>query len=268
MAREQRPISSDQIPEEARLYLAAIEQYQDHPFVQRHFFQVTRLSLMVPNHGRLDFFALEFRIGQQAALIWQDAQGNWGAGRWVRLSHLDADITCPPSPISLEYFQGAKANPTLGSVLELLAASNLLESDSSGVGTIVAFLYGQPDAADEEIHRHLTEQGFSQSQATKLIQFIPIVFTRFLYRNAGIQFAPNYVLLDLNGQPIAQRPIAEEPAFREAWAYCEQSSTRGVNEEYFRIIAARSGGYRAIQDLLQQGLDLAGIVTSPPMMME
>jgi hypothetical protein len=81
------------------------------------------LSLIVPNHGQVDFFALEFRVGQQSALIWQDGQGNWGAGPWLRLAHPDADITCPPSPLSLQYFQGAKANPSLAAALDLLAAT-------------------------------------------------------------------------------------------------------------------------------------------------
>jgi hypothetical protein len=131
MAREGRPVSPGQIPEEARQYMAALQQHQDHPFVQRHFFQVTWLSLIVPNHGQVDFFVLEFRVGQQSALIWQDGQGNWGAGQWLRLSHPDADITCLPSSLSLQYFQGSKANPSLAAALDLLAASKPAEPDAA-----------------------------------------------------------------------------------------------------------------------------------------
>jgi hypothetical protein len=123
MTREERPVSPEHVPEEARMYMAALQQYQNDPFVQQHFYQVTWLSLMVPGRGQVDFFALEFRAGRQAALIWQDGQGNWGAGRWLQLSHADADITCPPSPLSLQYFQGAHAHPSLGGALELLAGT-------------------------------------------------------------------------------------------------------------------------------------------------
>lgn len=76
-----------------------------------------------PNYERVDFFALEFRVGQKAALIWADGQGNWGAGQWLPLSHPNADITCPPSPLSLQYFQGAEANASLIAAVERLAAS-------------------------------------------------------------------------------------------------------------------------------------------------
>src|SRR5262245_62023541 len=105
-AREEVPISPEQVPEEARQYLAVIQAHQDHPFVNSHFHQVTWLSWVVPGHGQVSFFALEFRDGCSAALSWQDGAGNWGAGRWVRLAHPDADITCPPSPVSIQYFQG------------------------------------------------------------------------------------------------------------------------------------------------------------------
>src|SRR5579872_6854748 len=123
MARDEIPVSPDQMPEEARQYMAAIQAHQGHPFVQRHFFQVTWLSLLVPNHGPVQFFALEFRNGLSAALIWQDGQGNWGAGPWLRLAHADADITCPPSLLSLAYFQGAQAHSSLGGALDSLAAN-------------------------------------------------------------------------------------------------------------------------------------------------
>jgi hypothetical protein len=113
------------------MYLAALQPHHDHPFVRRHFHQVTWLSFAAPGHGQVDFFALEFRVGQEAALIWADGQGNWGAGRWLPLSHPEADITCPPSSLSLQYFQGARANPSLGGAIELLAASKQAEQNAA-----------------------------------------------------------------------------------------------------------------------------------------
>src|SRR4051812_24217388 len=86
----------------------------------------------------------------------------------------------------------------------------------AGVDAMVAFLRADPTADDEGIVRHLIDKGLSEPQATKLVQFVPIAFTRFLYRAQGVRFAPNYVVLGADGQPVAQRPIADEPAFREA----------------------------------------------------
>ena len=131
MAREERPVTPDQVPEEARMYMSALQPHQDHPFVRQHFHQVTWLSFVVPHHGQTDFFALEFRVFRESALIWADGHGNWGVGRWLPLSHPDADITCPPSPLSLQYFQGAQARPSLIAAIELLAASKQAESGTT-----------------------------------------------------------------------------------------------------------------------------------------
>lgn len=122
MSREEIPISRDQMPEEARQYMDAIQSYLDHPFVAEHFFQVTWLTLKAGGQ-EVDFFALEFHVGRHAALIWHDGEGNWGAGPWLRLAHPDADITCPPTSFSLDYFQHARANPSLGIAINLLVAT-------------------------------------------------------------------------------------------------------------------------------------------------
>jgi hypothetical protein len=98
------------------------------------------------------------------------------------------------------------------------------------------------------------------------VQFTPIAFTRFLFRSSGVKFAPNHVVLEQDGQPVAERPIAEEPSYREAWAHCENAAIRGVSDDYFVAIASRSGGYRPIQDLLARGLNLTGIITGPPIL--
>jgi hypothetical protein len=135
-----------------------------------------------------------------------------------------------------------------------------------GVDAIAVFLRANPAADDNAVIRHLTTAGLSERDATKLVQFVPIAFTRFLYRSKGILFAPNYVLLGPDGKPAGERPIADEPAYREAWGHCEQAASDGQNEAYFVAIAARSGGYRAIQELMQKGANLDGIMTGPPVM--
>ena len=135
-----------------------------------------------------------------------------------------------------------------------------------GVQKMVVFLQFNPAADDEIIEKILLEGGLSSTQATKLIQFVPIAFTRFLYRSSGVKFCPNYVLVDDRMQPLGHHPIAEVTAYSEAWKFCEQAAAKGAGDDYFHSIAARSGGYEAIQKLIQQGADLSGVITSPPIM--
>jgi hypothetical protein len=121
MTRED--FSPDRVPAEVREYMAAIQELHDRPFVQQHFYQVTQLSVLVPQQQRTDLVALEFRDGTRVALIWKDGRGNWRAGAWLKLPHPDADITCAPTPVSLEYFQDAQLQSSLVQALELLAAT-------------------------------------------------------------------------------------------------------------------------------------------------
>ncbi len=136
----------------------------------------------------------------------------------------------------------------------------------AGVEKMVAFLQFMPAADDDAIEQILRQSGLSENQATKLIQFVPIAFTRFLFRDSGVQFAPNYVLVNDKMQPLGQHPIAEVVTYSEAWKFCEEAAAKGKGDDYFHPIAARSGGYGAIKQLVDQGSNLSGMITSPPIM--
>ena len=73
----QSPMQPEQIPDEARVYLAALEAQKEHPLVASHFFQVTWFTWFVAKEGKVEFYALEFRVGLNVALIWNDGEGNW-----------------------------------------------------------------------------------------------------------------------------------------------------------------------------------------------
>jgi hypothetical protein len=272
MARDEIPVSPEQVPEEARQYLAVIQAHQGHPFVRQHFHQVTWLGWDVPGHGPVAFFALEFRDGPHAALSWQDGQGNWGAGKWVRVAHPGADITCPPSAVALDYFQGCRALPSFPDALAQLAATRPPSAGPpagapelhEAVALAVAALQAPVQAEDEEIIRALTAQGVEERRAVRLVQFVPIAFCRFVFRGSGVQFADDYVVLGPDGQPAAQLPLAEDEVFREATAHCEAAAAAGQGAPYFLPVAARSGGFRAIQELMQKGARPEDIRTVPP----
>ena len=137
---------------------------------------------------------------------------------------------------------------------------------SESVEIAVILIHADPTADDLAIHRDLRNCGVDEATSVRLVQFVPIVFTRFLYRESEVQFAADYVVRGPDGQPFARRPVVSEPVYQEGWGHCERAAANGAEEDYFATIAARSGGYRALQELIGQGLDLAGIITSPPIM--
>jgi hypothetical protein len=103
--------------------LAAVRQHEDHPFVRQYFWQVPWLKVGATHDKLLDLHMIEFRDGLRTAFIWQDEQGNWGAGPWIRVAHEGADVLCPPTEFSLNYFHDAQAHPTFVSAMDQLAST-------------------------------------------------------------------------------------------------------------------------------------------------
>ena len=121
MGSEDFAVPPEQVPEEARVYVDAMRMNEDHPFVAAHFSQVTWFSWHAVGQGKVEFYALEFRAGLHAALIWNDGEGHWGAGAWLPLAHADDELSASPA-LSLKYFQGARAHRSLlGAIQELEA---------------------------------------------------------------------------------------------------------------------------------------------------
>ncbi len=83
---------------------------------------------------------------------------------------------------------------------------------TESVEIAVVLFQSDPAADDQAILRDLANCGVDEATAVRLVQFVPIAFTRFMYRASGVRFADHYVVLGGGGQPAAQRPIAEEPA--------------------------------------------------------
>jgi hypothetical protein len=134
----------------------------------------------------------------------------------------------------------------------------------AGVESLAAFLKSKPEAEDADIVRHLVGSGLLERDAIGLVRFVPIAFTRFVYRSAGVQFHPLYAILGPDQKPRAGGVIAEVPACRAAWTYC-----LNLDEERDLIpIAARSGGFKAIQELVESGKDLGSIEIGPPVIVE
>ncbi|MFO0967538.1 MAG: hypothetical protein U0793_18420 [Gemmataceae bacterium] len=115
-------ISLDQVPEKARHLLAVIKAFGRDPFVERHFYQVTQMSLNTSLGEKAEFFALEFRVGKNAVLIWNDAQGRWRAGKWLTLPVEQAALTSAAG-FGADYFNGVYDYGAFEEALRFTAAT-------------------------------------------------------------------------------------------------------------------------------------------------
>ncbi|HEX8911248.1 MAG TPA: hypothetical protein VF796_02730 [Humisphaera sp.] len=253
------------------MYAAAVQSASEHLFLRRHLHQVTRLGFSVGDR-QADFYAAEFRHSLYAALAWTDGDGNWAAGRWLLLPHAEAEVTSPPSPLDLEYFQGNGALPSFATTVDRLAQTapagtcEAPASDdlSDAVKRAVITLQSRPTWDDDVIVERLFRHGFDRRRANRLVQFVPIAFCRFLIRHSGVVCDPHYVPMTADGTPLEQRPLASEPIFRAAVAHCEEVEAFGVSRRYFDLVAARSGGYKALASLSQERGSVEGLELGPP----
>jgi hypothetical protein len=134
------------------------------------------------------------------------------------------------------------------------------------VDLAVGLIHAIPTCDDSTILDGLAGSGVDRHTAIRIVQFVQIAFTRFLFRDRGVRFADQYAIMAPGGQVLDYKPIAAEPAFRQAWAHCERVAADGLQEDYFTPIAARSGGYRSLMEMVHKGLNLNGVITSPPIL--
>jgi hypothetical protein len=132
---------------------------------------------------------------------------------------------------------------------------------------MVQLLQMAPGADDADIEAYLQSRGLTEMQVRRLIQFVPIAFTRYLYRRSKIQFSTEFFVMGPQGSLVGGGRIVDEPAYQAAWDHCQQVLANNSGQHYVEIIAARSGGYKAIQNLLTQGAVLDELTMSPPILM-
>lgn len=138
---------------------------------------------------------------------------------------------------------------------------------SEAVARAVAAFQSQPGADDDQIARVLEGGGLSELLATRLIQFLPIAFARVLLMPQGVQFPDLYRVMGPKGVYLGDYPLSEEPIFTEALAAARREIEAGRGGAPYLAIAGRSGGYKAVMELVGKGSNIDGIVCSPPILM-
>jgi hypothetical protein len=66
--------------------IRAVEAHRGHPTIVRWFHAVTTFEAPMPGLGVGCFPMIEFRDGQQGAVVWSDGPDTWGTGGWHPLT--------------------------------------------------------------------------------------------------------------------------------------------------------------------------------------
>lgn len=131
----------------------------------------------------------------------------------------------------------------------------------------IRFLNSNPTAPDSDVIDHLIKHGCEVLSSTEIVQIVPIAFSRFCFRNYGIQFPKKYVLININGA-ISERNLASQQVYEEAWLHCAREADVGVSLEVLKTIACRSQEFQTIERSLQNGIQPAKIPVHSPILFE
>jgi hypothetical protein len=133
------------------------------------------------------------------------------------------------------------------------------------IATAVALLRTSPDLDDEALFAQLLGKGVERRTAARLIEFLPMAYTRIAIGNSGVRF-PETFDRRLQDGTTQQYSFSSEPIWLAALAYARSEAENGASRNELLAIAARSAEFDAIQQLLTSGSKLQHILLTPALL--
>ena len=120
-----------------------------------------------------------------------------------------------------------------------------------------------PNVSDEEILRRLVATGCERMMAARLVEFVPMAYCRVLLADSGVRFSNSFQRKLGDGSLSAQRLLEEEPLWAEVVSFAAAERHAGVTRKALLMVAARSGEFDAVNQLLNEGSKLENIAMTP-----
>ena len=111
------------------------------------------------------------------------------------------------------------------------------------------------------IRHELVKASVPDHLATEIVEFLPLALARAMLDGMGIQFQDQYVRQTARGHIIGEKPLMDEPVFREGLAIANELSEGG---DAFMAVAACSAEYQAINKAMNQGSRPEDLRCAPP----
>jgi hypothetical protein len=122
------------------------------------------------------------------------------------------------------------------------------------------------DLDDYAMYKALVADGVDGQRAARLVEFLPIVYSRLILRNSGARFSHTF-RRTLPGGQCQEQPLSTEPIWNEVVEFANFEVERGVSGRDLLAVGARSAEFDAANQLLNKGSQLANIAFTPPVLM-
>src|SRR5213082_218668 len=134
------------------------------------------------------------------------------------------------------------------------------------IAKAVALFRSSLELDDEVVYILLVRQGIERKRASRLVEFLPIVYCRLILRNSGARFSDRFQRL-LPGDAVREEAFADDPLWNETFAFAQREVEHGVSAKDLLAVAMRSADFDAANQLLNKGSKLRDLVFAPTVFM-
>lgn len=120
-----------------------------------------------------------------------------------------------------------------------------------------------PEASHRETVEHLATILGDAELAERLVEFVPIAFSRVALANSGINFQETFCRSLGNGKFSHYCPLSAEPVWEPALAVSQEEQPRDISEADRLAVLARCAIFNSAAQAIAAGHDLTGSATSP-----
>jgi hypothetical protein len=133
------------------------------------------------------------------------------------------------------------------------------------ISKAVAVFRTSPNLEDYVVYQTLVADGVERQRAARLVEFLPIIYSRLILRNSGARFS-NTFRRTLPGGTSYEQQLSSEPIWDAAVAFAYVEAERGVSSQDILAVAARSAEFDAANQLLNKGSKLENVAFTPPVL--
>ena len=119
-----------------------------------------------------------------------------------------------------------------------------------------------PNMEDEEVFGTLVRGGLEPRLAARIVEFLPIAYTRLILGKSGVQF-PDVFQRRVAGGETLEGVLSEEPVWHAVLDFGRSEISRGISRNKLLLVAGRSAEFDALNRLLSAGSKLESLALAP-----
>ena len=123
-----------------------------------------------------------------------------------------------------------------------------------------------PSSADAEIHRRIVADGFNRVVAARLIEFLPMAYSRLVLGPLGVRFSKTFLRKSADESISAEQPLSSEPVWNWVLGFARYEVKGGVKATDLLAVAARSAEFDAANQLQNKGSRPSDLVMTPALL--